>query len=341
MRSANNDIAESRPDEALKKVKTVLQMAKHQSQQPVLIDTLVGIALEALAIRQFNQFVVTGAATEEHLNLIEEALTEIKHDWSYDLPRFLEHEKLFAKNFSGMFYAVSPEGDVRLNPGIASREIMAQLPEDMKDGPVRSYWHKRLTKIVSILCWFYIPSTPQKAAKIIDAEYERFYAMARPDYDWQKEPEEISITSLFSTSIRFNFRYFVERLVEISAPAYYKIHDLYLRLTADKRASRIIIALRGYKNKTSHWPESLDDVKPLAPAEIFVDPINGSSFVYKPTEENFTLYSKGKNNIDEEGKGDGCGRDGCGKEKTEADDWLIWPKKGYKAKEESTDAEQQ
>ena len=82
-----------------------------------------------------------------------------------------------------------------------------------------------------------------------------------------------------------------------------------------------------------HWPESLDELKFLAPEEIFIDPINNDSFVYKLTEDNFTLYSKGKNNIDEGGK-----RDRCGEEETGADDRLIWPpRKCNAAKGENSD----
>jgi hypothetical protein len=98
---------------------------------------------------------------------------------------------------------------------------------------------------------------------------------------------------------------------------------------ADKRGCQIIIALRRYKNKTGRWPESLDDVKDLASTEIFVDPINNSSFVYKLTDDNFTLYSKGKNNIDENGEY----QDG-------ADDRLIWPPRSRKTQEKKADAEQ-
>ena len=49
--------------------------------------------------------------------------------------------------------------------------------------------------------------------------------------------------------------------------------------------------------------------------EIFVDPINNSSFVYKLTDDGFKLYSKGKNNIDENGEFKRSG----------PDDWPIWP----------------
>jgi len=125
---------------------------------------------------------------------------------------------------------------------------------------------------------------------------------------------------------------------------YYRIHDLYLRLAADRRGSQLLIALRRYKNEHGRWPENLDDVKHLAPAEIFVDPINNDSFVYKLTEENFTLYSKGKNNIDDGGRrsrniGTSCALAWVDEE---CDDWLIWPRarRTSEAQKENTDAPQ-
>ena len=326
---ANNDIAEGRVDRGLEKYIAVLQMGKHQRQQPALIDFLVGAALEALSIGQFKRFIVTGDATEGYLSIIEEVLRGGKHDWSTDFPRFLEHEKLFAKNFWGMFYGVNPDGRIRLTRGLTT-SMMAQLPEDIKNQRVITYWYKRLMKTWTILCWFYMPSSPQKAGDIIDAVYEQYYAMAEPSFDWQKAPEKRS------TSFRLNYQYLVEysSSVLLSGP-YYHIHDTYLQVVAKQRGSRLIIALRRYKNKTGHWPESLDDIKPLAPAEIFVDPISGDSFVYKLTEENFTLYSKGKNNIDEDGQYNSKWDPENRKQKIEEDDILIWPKRRQKTKEET------
>ena len=329
LRAANNDLGEGRIDQALEKHTAMLQMAKHQFQQPTIIDTWVGIAIEALATGQLNRFAVTGDATEEHLSVIEQALAKIKHDWSADLPRLLDCEKLMMKNLLGVFYGINPEGEIRLIRGLTTT-IMAQLSEDMKDEMVITYWHKRAMKAWTILCWFYMPSTPQKAGEIIDAKYEKFYAMAEPDFDWQREPEKPP------RILRLNYQYLVEHLAGILEPAYYRIHDIYLRIASDKRGSRMIITLRRYKNKNGHWPKGLDDVKPFAPAEIFIDPQNDGAFIYKLTEENFTLYSKGKNNIDEGGK-----RDKWNEEKTGADDWLIWPQKSRKTKEKNADAEQQ
>ncbi len=115
----------------------------------------------------------------------------------------------------------------------------------------------------------------------------------------------------------------------------YRFHDLYPRMTSTQRSCSLLIALRRYKNKNDTWPPSLDDVKDIAEAQTFIDPINSSSFIYKLTDDSFILYSKGKNNIDEGGR-----RDRLSYKRTRADDQLIWPRRSRKVKEENPDGEQ-
>jgi len=319
IRAANNDLGEERIEQALEKQIAVLQMAKHQLQQSTLIEMLVGKAIEALALGQFKRFIVTGDAAEKHISVIEEAVTDIKHDWTYDWPRILDCEKLLMKNMlCRMYYEANAEGKTRLsrNPGAT---IRTQWPK-------AHYWRRKVGRVGTIFLWFFAPSTATKAGEIIDAAYERYYAMAEPDFDWKKEPEKAAPRH------RFNYRFTTEMLVYILEPAYHRIHDIYLRNVAGRRGTRLIIMLRRYKNENSRWPDSLEKIKTLTPAEILVDPINGGSFVYKLTEENFTLYSKGKNNIDEGGERD---------PESGADDWLIWPRKTRKTKKEKANAEQQ
>jgi len=338
IRAANNDLGEGRIDQALEKYAAVLRMGEHLYQQPAMIDMLVGMAVEALAIRQFKRFIVTENPTEEHLSIVETVLAEIKHDWCADLPGTLEFEKLMTKNMLAVFYETNAKGEVRLSRNPIAR-MQAQFPEM---APRQTYWWRKFIKASTILGWFLMPSMPsslQKVAKNIDASYERLYAMADPDFDWQKEPETISIKSLFSFP-GINYRRMIKlenRIIEIQL---HRFHDLYIRCTAQRRGTLIIIALRRYKNKSGYWPESLDDIKSLSPAEIFVDPINGGPFVYKLTEENFTLYSKGKNNIDEGGQYNTTfDPNSPNYTVTEEDDILIWPPESRKTKKENTDAE--
>lgn len=313
--AANNDMAEGHINQALEKYIAALRIGKHQYQQPSLIDFLIGASIEALSTNQLNRFIVAGDATEEHLNLIEQATAEIKHDWISDWPRIIDYEKLLAKNFWGTFYAVNPEGETRLNPGALKWETRTYLPESKKNDLVKTYWHKRLMKASTILRWFYMPSTPQKAGAIIDAAYERYYPITEPNSNRTKDLREFSITST-----KFNYRYMVGMQLYILEPFYHSTYRTYLQTLALQRGSRLIVALRRYKNKNGNWPQSLDDIKPSTPEEIFVDPVNGGSFIYKLTDENFTLYSKGENGIDDGGLQD---------EKTGADDQLIWSGESY------------
>lgn len=94
---------------------------------------------------------------------------------------------------------------------------------------------------------------------------------------------------------------------------------IYLRSLVNERGIYIMVALRRYKNKNGHWPQTLDRIKPWASEEILTDPHNNGTFVYKLTDDGFILYSKGKNSIDEDGR-----------KKDGADDWPIWLPKDYK-----------
>ena len=326
--SANNDIADGRIDEGLGKYIATLQMAKHLCQQPTPMDLQVGIAINLRGLEQINKYIVTGNATDEQLQLLNNVLKSIEYDWRSDLHQILAREKLMLKNFiCAMFYQTNQEGKVRLNRDPKST-LRAQIdfhlipmvpPEDpeSKWKPMNpdSYGQIKLTKAMTMFWWFFVPSTPQKTTVIIDDIQKQYYSMADPEYDWQKEHDKFSLKS-----VRLNFRCLLEMMSRILEGNWPGIHDKYLRATAWKKASRLIIVLRRYKNRIGHWPESLEGIKSLASSEIFVDPINGGDFVYKLTEENFSLYSRGKNNIDERGERGIKEQDG-----TRVDDILFWP----------------
>jgi tetratricopeptide (TPR) repeat protein len=93
-----------------------------------------------------------------------------------------------------------------------------------------------------------------------------------------------------------------------------RMNEINLRFLADRQGTEILIALHRFKKKTVHWPESLDYIKPLVKQNILIDPQNNGPFVYKLTDNGFTLHSIGINNIDE-----------AGRYRNGADDRPIWP----------------
>lgn len=354
--AANNDIAENRIDEALKKYIATLQIGKHQRQQPAMIDSLTGIGIQSYAIKQIQRYVITSDATAEHLKIIEESLAKIKHDWSRDFQKDLEHKKLLSKRLLGWFYEINPKGKIRLNRNPWAEWIDSckeqyekkqmeeqQIREQLKPIPYEylTYWQKKTIRVQTLLRWFILPSNPKKAGKVIDNIFEKYYAMAKPDFDWKKQPKQTPITAITSVSIwpNFNQRRTIERLADISENfyiLYHIVHDGYLRYVSNLKGCQISIALRRYRNKNGHWPQTLDEIKSSLSEEVLTDPLNGSPFVYKLSDDGFRLYSKGRNNIDDGGKSDKRGEP-----KTGADDWLMWPPKSHKTNEENTNAEQQ
>lgn len=315
---ANNDMAEERIQEGLDKYITAFRIGKHQNQQLSQAEFMVGSGIERSSMNQLKRFAAVGPVTKEQLDIIENTLAEIEHNWSDDLHKMIDYEKLLTKNFWRMYYEVNPSGQTRFARGLA---YMKQLSPDSNDVPLTTYWHKSLMKARSLSYWLYMPLTPNQAGEVIDKTYERCYVMAEPDFNWAEGPRKISIKS-----IKFNYNHMVAMQLAMLEPICYNIHSAYLRTTTQERGARLIVALRRYKNKNGAWPVNLDDIRPLAKEEIFIDPINDSSFIYKLTDEGFTLYSKGKNNIDDGGE-------------YESDDWPLWPPMGlkYKIRKKNTD----
>jgi hypothetical protein len=157
--------------------------------------------------------------------------------------------------------------------------------------------------------------------------------------DWPERFAEISLIEDlmkqrmlegFGSLARFRYRLFSYFFYSgtgatMKGPDIDNVGRKYRRRIASARGIRILVALKRYKNETGRWPASLDEIESTLPTEILTDPFNKGPFVYKPVGDTFTLYSKGENNIDEDG------------EHVSADDWPIWPPRGRMAEAEQKD----
>jgi hypothetical protein len=283
-------------------------MSEHLRQQPVTVDMMAGIAFQALVLRQINRFLVTANLEEPYLARLDGIIAGIEHDWKTDWEKIMVFEKLSVmQDYFWMLYETNTRGKIRV---VVADFFQYFKPISLPDVP---YWNIRRAKASSILAWFFLPQTPRQAAEIIEKTLHKYGKTEYLNSQWGRE-----------SPLRLNFSYIIDLYVDNFVQS---THNFFIRLKSDIRATRIIIALRRYKNEHDCWPEKLDDIKSLAPAEIFIDPVNNGNFVYKLTGQNFILYSKGRNNIDENGKGHFHNIEF-------EDDWLIWPS-GSKKTEES------
>lgn len=299
--ASNNDLAEKRLGKALEKQIALLRISEHLRQQPIAVDMKTGIAYQALALSRINMFLVQENPEETHIDKLENALSDISHDWQVTWPAVADCEKLCVmKDLLWMLFETNRQGKTRIT---VSDFFLYFKPISQRGVP---YWITRLAKAECLLTWFLFPQTPEQTAGIIEKTLHKYGDTEYLNAQWGRE-----------SPLRLNFSYIIDLYVDSYI---YSMHSLFMRLKSDTSAAGIIIALRRYKNKHGSWPESLDDIKSLAPAEIFVDPVNGGPFVYKLTDEGFFLYSRGQNNID-----DGGERDEWFEKDSIADDWMIWP----------------
>ena len=82
------------------------------------------------------------------------------------------------------------------------------------------------------------------------------------------------------------------RTNEADAKALERAHRSRLRVLAGRCEMCILIALRRFKNKTGHWPRSLDQIEPQLSRETLTDPRSNTPFIYELEGENFKLHSK-------------------------------------------------
>lgn len=168
--------------------------------------------------------------------------------------------------------------------------------------------------------------------------------LPQPQMDWdEKSATMLPIQRLLDRKLSLitRIKYWVQRRksglrLPDEAERMQGIHLIYLRLIARYRATTMTIALRRHKNKAGKWPKSLEEIKSLAPAETFIDPINGGSFAYKLAGETFQLYSKGPNNIDEDGQYNSESDPNTFQVTVKEDDTLFWPPYTRKARGKNT-----
>jgi hypothetical protein len=285
-------------------------MARHQYQQPTLMDVLNGQAVESLALLQINRIIVESEAIDEHLHIIEKALLDTQNDWNYIYANTLEYDKLQTATELTYYYEINTKGKTRLSrdPWAQLRSNFAEFLQDTEidDSEAKAtleyiayptYFKKKLIKAETILRWFIMPSDPEKAASILYTCLDNYDFMAEPDFDWKKQPQEVDPFNTWSNLYRFMFyNTHIEQLIaDKCVESNYRTHNLYLRTLTMRRGSRLLLAIKQYYNEHGVWPPDLDSIKSAAPSEAFIDPVTENPLKYENHGERFSLYGETAN----------------------------------------------
>jgi len=318
--SANKDFGESRTEQAVSKYLTAMQMGKHFIDQPDLIESLVGVVVEALAMGKMKTFVISGELDDVSIKRMREQWPLLKEPWRQKSHAFLDFERLQMKSLFAGLYQVNEEGKTRItyNTPEIGYNLSCLNGCSADQGNKHGYWRNCLGKFTSTLAGLWLPDSPQRVSYLVDAAYAHIYFHSQKNNDSEITTHRFGPWNIHT----LNFRATVESMVNILRPAMNRIRQFHSRFLTDRRGCYLLIALRRYKNETNRWPDSLEQVGNLAPQQAFTDAYNDEPFVYQKTEDAFILYSKGANGKDEDGH-----RSRCNEPDDKADDWLIWQDK--------------
>jgi len=294
--AANNDIGEGRINAGIEKYLCLIQMANHVCQQPKTYQ-IINFQFERPILSLLNRFVIENQPTTEQLQRISNSIRDQEDNWGSDFIRIFEYNKLAEKNrFCSLAYEVNQKGKVRLSRNYWIAAVGGAVFLNEISTP--TYPQRKLNKARTILNWFVYPSSPRKAAEILDRYFERYYAMAEPEYDWAKEPPQLPFSLWTVSTLRrdqLSYKCYARYTAVVSEKLYHFFHDTYLRILTLRRGSRLLIAIKQYYNENNAWPPNLDSIKSAAPAEAFIDPVTGNQLEYENHGERFSLYGETAN----------------------------------------------
>ncbi len=332
--TAKHDIANNNIPASLIKDYTTLKISDHCMQMPSALDKLVGVAIEALALRHLDEKIMDNKLlTNEELNLIKEELCQYQHSYQKHFTELLDYEKLYLKNFLMLLYEANEKKEIRFNPDpgrysrIKAQEYLKQESEKRistldpfyEKIAYQSFLESRLQKATTIANWLVFPKNPLQLSAHVDQYFKDVLRITDPNYQIKQKPQHYmnTINPYNYTMLKFSFRYFLKSKIKREFNHYYPMYNLFKRVAADKKGTLLLIAIKQYHNDHGNWPDSLSVIHNLTEKVNFIDPRNNGSFAYKLTEDGFLLYSTGANKIDENGKS-----------REPADDWPIWPPDG-------------
>jgi hypothetical protein len=284
-------------DTALSDSVALMKFGGHLQGHGLLIEQLVGIAMEALANGTFFMLL---ERVDVPADVLKRAQEELDKQFGRQEPVFsMESEKVFWYDAIQRTFTDDGQGSGRM--------LVRGLPYVASDD-----WKENLWRYVS----FSYPDRQEIVANI-DKYFERFaeilpetpYDLRNEAIDQQERNEGVQIPIM----------------LKINTPAYRRVSQIAWRMKTGREALLAVLAIMRYEKEKGQCPASLDElVEAGYLKKLSMDPFSDGPLIYRRTDGGFLLYSFGINLTDDGGK---LGLGGRGTPRMWADngDWVFWP----------------
>jgi hypothetical protein len=295
---------------AFQDIETCYNLGRHCKGPKILVEQLVGMAIEARAMQTVRQILDSCKIESNALSDFQQRLQALidsdnfKPDFSFEkLCTYDEIQRCFTES--------------RFGPSHLYPHRILQLSDIRGENPK----HDPLVDIILTLKLSpNVLFSPTKTETIANAN--AYYKLFNEDSF--KTPAQLKAEGIdpsAQTERIKNNNIFLKVLM----PALARVNIVAFRNKIDAESTTLIIALVRYKQDTGAFPESLDKlIERGYTKQVPVDPFSDKPIAYRKTDNSFILYSWGSNLKDDDGQ---IARDEKGKLKRFADegDWVFWP----------------
>jgi len=274
---------------------SLLRFGRHQEGKGLLIEQLVGIAIEALAHGSISMIIEKADVPADTLKNIQEKLQN-EYAKSHDIIN-LDGEKAFLYDYIQRSFTDDGKGGGRM--------LARGAPLAVGD------WKSGLWRFATL-------SYPDR--REVTRMVDRYYELAGQLLD--ETPLQLERTDESEKLGEIAGESF---LMKILAPAHDRIVNLCWRVKTHRIAILTILALERYERDKGEYPENLCILVELGYLEKLPrDPYSDGPLVYKKTDDSFILYSLGENLSDDGGQV-AHRDDGRIKQWANEGDWVFWP----------------
>lgn len=286
---------------------------EHLKGPRTLIHQLVGISMQALAVRNCRMILDNAGVDSERLKALQEKFEDMRAGGTYVTS--YKTERFFLSDVLQRIYTDDGKGGGRMIPrGGILWEMLEDDGISVEFGSVGSYAVSLGISLISA------------DRREIMVEVEKVFQTAQRWAEvtpWQLRNSDEDLSMEFETwSWIKQYRYWP---VSVFMPALKKVCEISYRNMAEVDALIATIAILRYEKEKGEYPESLDSlVADGYLKQLPMDPFSDGLLVYRVTDDGFTLYSAGRNMTDDGGE---YGTTSKGKKKQWGgnDDRVFWP----------------
>ncbi len=274
---------------------SLVRFGRHQQGKGLLIEQLVGVAIEALAHRSISMIIEKVDVPAVMLKNIQEQLQD-EFAKTHNVIN-LDGEKIFLYDYIQRTFTDDGKGGGRM--------LVRGAPLAVGD------WKSGLWRFVTLS----YPDRREVTAKVDDYYYLAEQVSDETPWQVHQKGEPVKWDEIAGDSF----------FLKILAPALGRVVQLEWRTKTMRLGLLTVLALTRYEKEKSEYPESLDVlVEAGCLKEVPKDPYSNSSLVYNKTDKSFILYSLGENLCDDGGQVIHHD-DGSIKKWASEGDWVFWP----------------